>query len=185
MITTTLNLVSVNKVEPLNDQSVFETVVPPLQRLKEFSDDAFEEFIAEWTVACAKTRYKDVYRIGGAGDQGRDVIAEYENGDYDYYQCKKYAAQLQPSQYWLEFGKLCYYVYNKDIPMPKKYYIIASHDLSKKMRTLLSDKEKIRNGLILEWDNKCSKNLIEKKNIALDESLLNFIKTFEIGRAHV
>ncbi len=154
MIVTTFNLVSVDTVEPVNGQSVCETVIPPLQRLKDFSDEAFEEFIAEWAVACAKTKYKDVYRIGGAGDQGRDVIAEYENGDYDYYQCKKYSTKLQPSQYWLEFGKLCYYVYNRDIPMPKKYYIIASHDLSNKMRSLLNNKESIRSGLIDEWNNK-------------------------------
>lgn len=181
MITTTFNLFCLDKVEPLNDQSVIETVIPPLQRLKEFSDEAFEEFIAEWAVACAKTKYKDVYRIGGAGDRGRDVIAEYENGDFDYYQCKKYSAQLQPSQYWLEFGKLCYYVYNKDIPMPKKYYIIASHDLSKKMRAMLDNKESLRSGLISEWDNKCSKNLIEKKTIELNGSLLNFIKKFDFN----
>ncbi|MBU5483338.1 restriction endonuclease [Clostridium sp. MSJ-11] len=178
MITTTFNLVKVGKIEPLDDQSVFEIVIPPLQRVKDFSDEAFEEFIAEWAVACAKTKYKDVYRIGGSGDKGRDVIAEYENGEFDYYQCKKYSSPLQPSQYWLEFGKLCYFIYNKDIPMPKKYYVIASHDLSKKMRALLEDKENIRSGLIREWNDKCSKNLIEKKTINLNGDLLKFIQNF-------
>lgn len=181
MITTTFNLMKMDKIEPLDDQSVFETVIPPLQRVKDFSDEAFEEFIAEWAVACAKTKYKDVYRIGGAGDKGRDVIAEHENGAFDYYQCKKYSGQLQPSQYWIEFGKLCYFVYNKDIPMPKKYYIIASHDLSKKMRTLLENKENIRTGLIKEWDDKCSKNLIEKKTITLSDDLLRFIQEFDFN----
>ncbi|HCL02815.1 MAG TPA: hypothetical protein DHW61_10465 [Lachnoclostridium phytofermentans] len=182
MITTTFKLYSLDSnVEPLNDQSVFEAVIPPIQRLKDFSDEEFEEFITEWAAACAKTKYKDVYRIGGAGDKGRDVIAEYETGDFDYYQCKKYSAQLQPSQYWIEFGKLCYFVYKNDIPMPKKYYIIASHDLSKKLRTLLENKENIRNGLIQEWDDKCSKNLIEKKTILLDDSLLEFIKQFDFN----
>lgn len=181
MITTTFNLMNLGKIEPLDDQSVFETVIPPLQRVKEFSDEGFEEFIAEWAVSCAKTKYKDVYRIGGAGDKGRDVIAEYENGTFDYYQCKKYSAQLQPSPYWIEFGKLCYFVYNKDIPMPEKYYIIASHDLSKKMRTLLENKENIRIGLIKEWDDKCSKNLIDKKIIPLNGNLLEFIQKFDFN----
>lgn len=181
MITTTFNLMDMDKIEPLDDQSVFETVITPLQRVKDFSDEGFEEFIAEWAVACAKTKYKDVYRIGGAGDKGRDVIAEYENGTFDYYQCKKYSAQLQPSQYWIEFGKLCYFVYNKDIPMPEKYYIIASHDLSKKMRTILENKENIRAGLIKEWDDKCSKNLIDKKTIALSGNLLKFIQKFDFN----
>ncbi|OOM14498.1 ABC-three component system protein [Clostridium saccharobutylicum] len=181
MIVTTFNLMQINKMEPLDDKSIFQSVIPPLQRVKEFSDEGFEEFIAEWAVACAKTKYKDVYRIGGAGDKGRDVIAEYENGEFDYYQCKKYSSQLQPSQYWLEFGKLCYFVYNKDIPMPKKYYIIASHDLSKKMRSLLDNKEDIRSGLIREWENKCSKHLIENKTINLTSEFLTFIQNFNFN----
>lgn len=181
MIVTTFNLMQMNEVEPIDDKSVFETVIPPLQRVKDFSDEAFEEFIAEWAVACAKTKYKYVYRIGGAGDKGRDVIAEYENGEFDYYQCKKYSLQLQPSQYWIEFGKLCYFVYNKDIPMPKKYYIIASHDLSKKMRNLLDNREIIRSGLIEEWNDKCSKHLIENKVIDLSNDFLLFIQNFDFN----
>lgn len=178
MIRTTFEMVEIGKVEPVNDKSVFDTVIPPLQRIKEFSDEAFEEFIAEWAVACVKTKYKDVYRIGGAGDKGRDVIAEYEDGTFDYYQCKKYSAQLQPSQYWIEFGKLCYFVFNGDIALPKKYYIIASHDLSKKMRGLLADKEKIREGLISVWDTKCKENLVQGQKIILTNELRDFIEKF-------
>ena len=175
MIATTFNLMQMDKLEPIDDKSVFETIIPPLERVKNFSDVQFEEFIAEWAVACAKTKYKDVYRIGGAGDKGRDVIAEYEDGSFDYYQCKKYSTKLQPSQYWLEFGKLCFFIYNKDIPMPKKYYIIASHDLSKKMRDLLKNKENICSGLIKEWDAKCREHLIQNKVIDLTEETLNEI----------
>lgn len=181
MIRTTLEYEKMVKVKPLDDPSVFETVIPPLQRIKEFSDEAFEEFITEWAVACAKTRYKDVYRIGGAGDKGIDVIAEYIDGTFDYYQCKKYNSPLQPSQYWIEFGKLCYYIYDKSISMPQNYYIIASHDLSKKMRMLLKNKESIREGLIEQWDSKCSQNLIEDKKIELDSDLLSFIKNFDFS----
>lgn len=181
MIKTVLKLEKIDKVKPLDDPSVFETVIPPLQRMKEFSDEAFEEFITEWAIACAKPRYKDVYRIGGAGDKGVDVIAEYDNGSFDYYQCKKYSSSLQPSQYWIEFGKLCYYVYDKSISMPQKYYIIASHDLSKKMRALLNNKESIRNGLIEQWDTKCAENLIVGKKIKLDDELLDFIKKFDFN----
>jgi len=181
MITTTFEIRQINKLEPLNDPSVFQTIIPPLQRINSFSDDDFEDFIAEWAAACAKTKYKDVYRIGGAGDKGRDVIAEYEDGSFDYYQCKKYSTKLQPSQYWVEFGKLCYFIYNKDIPMPKKYYIVASNNLGKKMRSLISNKEEIRKGLIKEWDDKCSESLIRNKTIALDSELLSYIQGFDFN----
>jgi len=69
----------------------------------------------------------------------------------------------------------------KDIPMPEKYYIIASHDLSKKMRALLEDKELIRNGLIKEWNKKCSKDIIDNQTIVLEGAFLEFIKTFDFN----
>lgn len=128
MIDTTFQIELINNVEHIQDSNVFTTVIPPMERVKSFSPDQFEEFILEWVISCAKTKYKDVYRIGGVGDMGRGVIGEYRNGEYDYYQCKRYDGKLNPSEYWVEFGKLCYYTYHKDMRMPKKYYIIVSRE---------------------------------------------------------
>ncbi|CAI3573898.1 MAG: restriction endonuclease [Clostridium sp.] len=179
MIDTTFQIELINNVEPIQDPNVFTIVIPPMERVKSFSPDQFEEFILEWVISCAKTKYKDVYRIGGAGDMGRDVIGEYRNGEYDYYQCKRYDGKLNPSEYWVEFGKLCYYTYNKDIPMPKKYYIIASQGLGPKMLKLIKDEKQIRKGLIDSWNTKCKKKISKKKSIELDSQLLNYINKFD------
>ena len=45
-------------------------------------------FIREWVVSL-KNRYQ-VRDFGGAGHQGRDVVARDECGRYFYYQCKHY-----------------------------------------------------------------------------------------------
>jgi hypothetical protein len=179
MIKTSLIIIPIDKAETIKDPNVFTMIIPPTERIKSFSPDQFEEFILEWAIACVKTIYKDVYRIGGAGDMGRDVIAEYDNGEYDYYQCKRYEGKLSPNEYWIEFGKLCYYTYNKDIPVPQKYYIIASQGLGPKMLKLIKDSESIREGLISNWNEKCKMKISKGKVIELDEDLLNYIKNFD------
>jgi hypothetical protein len=181
MIKTSFELTKLDTVEPFNDPSVFAMPIPPTERIKSFSPEAFEAFIAEWGISCAKPIYKDVFRVGGAGDMGRDVIAEYDDGAFDYYQCKRYEGKLTPSEYWLEFGKLCYYTFNNDIPLPKKYYIIASQGLGPKMFKLVNSKEDIRRGLKEHWIDKCSTNIIKGKNIVLKDSLERYIDNFDFS----
>lgn len=181
MIVSTFKLAQLDEVEPLNDPSVFDFPIPPLQRVKSFSPEEFEAFIGEWAISCAKQLYKDVYRIGSAGDMGRDVIGEYDDGSCDYYQCKRYEGKLTPSEYWLEFGKLCYYTFNKDIPIPKKYYIIASQGIGAKFLKIIKSPEAIRKGLIEQWDAKCSKGITSGQKIELKDSFLDYVKLFDFS----
>lgn len=179
MIKTTFNILEYSEIKPVNDPTVFDTVIPPLERLKSISHEDFEAFIAEWVISCVKTIYKDVYRIGGSGDMGRDVIAEYESGEFDYYQCKRYEKKLTPSEYWIEFGKLCYYTFNNDIPRPKKYYIIASQGIGSKMMRLINNSDGIRNELKKNWKEKCETKIIQGKAIKLEGDLERYIDSFD------
>lgn len=181
LLKTSFVITRLNKVEPLNDPNVFQESIPPLQRVRNFSPEEFEAFIGEWGIACAKPLYKDVYRIGGSGDMGRDVIGEYEDGTCDYYQCKRYDGKLTPSEYWVEFGKLCYYTFKKDIPKPQKYYIIASQGIGGKLLKIIKDPEKIRNGLIEQWDDKCSRSITSGQKIELKDDLLEYVKEFDFS----
>ena len=181
MIETSLLVERFGVIEPCDDLSVLESVIPPLQRIKSFSPDEFEEFVSEWAISCAKTRYKDVYRIGGSGDKGRDVIGEYEDGGFDYYQCKRYGGKLAPSQFWIEFGKLCYFVYSQDIPMPKKYYIIASQGIGSSLLRLIKSPEEIRAGLKKEWDSKCRNDIVKGEKIELTGSFAKFVDEFDFS----
>lgn len=179
MITSSLPIQSISKKSPEFDPSVKEFNIPPLQRVESFSPDDYEDFINEWAISCAKPKYKDVYRIGGSGDMGRDVIGEYDDGTIDYYQCKRYGKKLMPSMFWIELGKLCYYTFNKDIPMPKNYYIIAVHDLGPKLVKLMENKDLLKKGLLKEWDDKCKTKLIEGQKIELTTDLLKHINDLD------
>ncbi|UOF88945.1 hypothetical protein LSG31_13510 [Fodinisporobacter ferrooxydans] len=112
---------------------------------------------------------------------GRDVIGEYEDGTYDYYQCKRYDGKLSPSEYWLEFGKLCYYTFNNDIPLPKKYYIIASQGVGPKLLKIIKNPELLRRELIQQWDSKCCDSIIRGQKISLEGHLLDYVNTFDFN----
>src|SRR5208282_5181460 len=82
------------------DQAATGAYVPPAQRVKLFSAAEWEQFIQEWAHSL-KPDYHSVWRCGGSGDMGRDVIAHVGDpalgGDWDNYQCKHYDHALMPS----------------------------------------------------------------------------------------
>jgi hypothetical protein len=48
--------------------------IPPEKRITLYSPEEWEIFIREWCESL-KTRYVSAERLGGANDQGRDVVA--------------------------------------------------------------------------------------------------------------
>lgn len=117
--------------------------IAPIDKVHIMDEDSFEHFTLEWLYGCKKDKYSSIMRIGGAGDKGRDVIAYRKDGGVDYFQCKHYNSALAPSNYYLELGKLCYYTYTKDIPLPKSYYIVASNiaSTSEGIQTIVIENE--------------------------------------------
>lgn len=58
-----------------NDERINPNIVP-LERLRAMDEDTYEDVVAAWAYCCVKSEeYQEVYRVGGAGDKGRDVIA--------------------------------------------------------------------------------------------------------------
>ena len=72
--------------------------IPPIERIRIFSDRQWEEFILEWADSLHHN-YDRVSRCGGAGDMGRDIVANCKGtrGDWDNFQCKHYKEPLTPS----------------------------------------------------------------------------------------
>lgn len=60
-----------------------------------------------------------------------------------------------PTNYYLELGKLCYYTYKKEIPVPKKYFIIASNDVGTSLQDLIDNPSTLITKLIENWDTYC------------------------------
>lgn len=152
--------------------------IPPIERVGIFSPKQFEDFINEWATACLKKRYHWVRKIGGANDKGRDIIAEISDGKYDYYQCKHYDKPISPSDIWIEFGKLCYYTYNKDYPLPQCYYIVAPKDVGPSLSDLINNPFNINDALIQNWDKYCRSNIKTNELIDLSDNLIKYINNF-------
>jgi hypothetical protein len=160
-------------------------LIDPIQRIKLMSPDDWEILIEEWLDATNK--YVKVERIGGAGDMGRDVIAYIEdsknnpNYQWDCYQCKHYDKPLTPSDIWSEFGKLIYYTYKKEFPIPNNYYFVAPHGLGTKLSTLLDNSENLKRQIKEKWDKYCKKKITDKEEIILENDFLEYFNKFDFS----
>lgn len=155
--------------------------IPPLDKVFMMDEDSFEDFTVEWLYGCRSSKYNKIIRIGGAGDKGRDAIGYYQDGSCDYYQCKHYDSPLSPSVYDVEFGKLCYYTWNNEIKTPKKYYIVASHNIGSKLLKLIQDPKELKKELTETWDTHCRKNITDTQDIVLSAELKKYINEFDFS----
>jgi hypothetical protein len=166
-----------------NQQILLGQTHNPLQIIKIYSADEWEEFICEWVEALRK-RYNHVRRASGAGDKGRDVIGYVESvsatSPWDNYQCKHYDHALHPSDIWKELAKLCYYTFAKTYSVPRLYYFVAPSGVGPVALLLLEDPDKLREGLILRWQ-KGDLLKISNEEIQLTGSLREYVDSFDFS----
>lgn len=169
--------------KPKIDIALFgmDSNIPAIDKVHMMDEDSFELFTEEWLYGSKRTQYSSISRIGGAGDKGRDVIAECISGAVDYYQCKHYNSPLMPSEYYLELGKLCYYTYCKEIAMPRCYYIVASHDIGPTLSELLKDHDELKKALVDNWETYCEKRITKATNVKLEGNLLAYVQGFDFS----
>lgn len=164
--------------EKISIKDVEGDIRVPYERVKSYDDKEFELFIREWVVSL-KNKYQ-VRGFGGAGDKGRDVVARDESGDYFYYQCKHYDHPLRVSDILPEFGKLVYYTFIQEIPVPNEYYILAPWDIGAQLNDLI-DKPSQINGIVIDkWDDSCRRR-ISNTPIDLSPDLELYIKDFDFS----
>lgn len=151
--------------------------IPPIERIRLFSDSQWEDFVLEWADSLRK-RYQCVERCGGAGDIGRDVIATAQvvNGVaiWDNYQCKHYNHPLRPSDIWIELGKLVYYTYIKEYTLPRKYYFIAPQGVGTELSNLLRYPARLYESLLKNWGKYCTNKITQKSQVSLDAKLKKY-----------
>lgn len=177
-----MNFIELEKPKiPSNTINIFDNDIPPLNRLSLMSDEEFEEIVLEWAYFCLKDKYNDVKRLGGAGDMGRDIIGYYEDRSIDIYQCKHYQNQLSPSQFWIEFGKLCYYTYNNKFAIPKNYFIVTSKGIGPALNNLIDNPHTIALNLIDSWEQHCKTKITKESIIELDENFKSYIMNFDFS----
>lgn len=150
----------------------------PYERVKAYSDKEFELFIREWVVSLKSTC--QVRGFGGAGDKGRDIVARTGSGHYIYCQCKHYDHPLTVKDILPEFGKLVYYTFLKEVPLPSAYYIVAPMDIGSRLNDLIDNPAKINKIVIDNWDNICKKK-ISNRAMNLNEGLKRYISDFDFS----
>lgn len=165
---------------PLLEQ--VQSNLEPLKRLHCMDEDTYEELISVWAYSCLK-EYQQVYRIGGAGDKGRDVIAyldSYKN-IFDLFQCKHYDHSLSYSDLRGEIGKLITYTFKKEFPIPNKYYIMCPNGVSQPFLDFKDNNtEKFKEAIINDWDE--IKIKVGKKNsVDISEELITYIHKFDFS----
>ncbi len=150
----------------------------PYERIKSYDDNEYELFIREWVVSL-NDRFQ-VRGFGGAGDKGRDVVAKDAQGKFYYYQCKHYDHPLTPSDVYSEFGKLVYYTFVGEIPLPCEYYLLASQDIGVKLSDLIDNPQKINKALLDNWQTHCQTRICSTP-IPLTSELKKYIEDFDFG----
>lgn len=155
-------------------------------QISTMSADDWEEFIEEW-MSHKSSDYYDFERLGGAGDQGRDVVGYVDNPVgknayvWDNYQCKHYAAPLSPAKIWKEIGKICYYSFTKDYPFPRKYYFIAPLGVGTKLSNLLKNPEGLKKQLFENWESYCKNGITGISEIELTAELKAYIGSLDFS----
>ena len=171
--------------EKTNLQLLSGKDMPDIKIFSLVSEDDFELMTEQWLFSM-KDRYKYVKRIGGSGDQGRDIFA-YQDENMtilDIYQCKHYDKKLTPSNIYVEIGKLLYYTYNREYVVPKNYYIISSKGCGTALTKLIENPEKIKSTIIQNWNSNCKGSITKAKNIELNNAFKAFIKNFDFSIIH-
>jgi hypothetical protein len=166
-----------------NQQILLGQKHDPLEIIKIYSEDEWEEFIREWLEGLSD-RYGDVRRASGARDKGRDVIGYVESvnsgGPWDNYQCKHYNHGLYPSDLWKELAKLCYYTFTKKYSVPRAYYFVAPGGIGPEALLLLENPATLRAGLISQWE-KGDLLKIGKKEVILEGELRQWVQSFDFS----
>lgn len=126
--------------------------VTPAQRIFFYSSGEWEEFIKEWAIEL-RPAYRQVKRLGGAGDEGIDVAgfkSEYGfEGPWDLFQGKHYADPIGPSDAWPEMLKVFIHVDGGDYVMPDTYNFLAPKGCGMTLNRMLSKPSKLKEKFLL------------------------------------
>lgn len=148
-----------------------------------YLEDQWEDFIEEWT--SSKSCFAKIERVSGSGDQGRDVMCLDREpmvaGHWVNYQCKHLAHPLMPSEAWVELGKLCYFTFIGDFPVPRQYRFVCPHDVGPSLHYYLNHPVELRDELIREWSDKCEKKITAKLAVPLEGDLLKYVQAFDFS----
>jgi len=158
--------------------------VIPIKKIELFFPEEWEEFIEEWLDI--KKGYHSIERLGGAGDMGRDVVAYKEDPKlnplykWDCYQCKHYQNAITPSDVYVEFGKIIYYTFQNEYPVPDNYYFVAPKDCGTTLSKYLNNSNILKEEVRSNWKKYCEIK-ITSRPVKLEGKFLNYFNSFDFS----
>lgn len=172
---------------PATAQPVSLTALTPSHVIQHFNADEWEAFVLE-ALAASEPRYARIERRGGAGDQGRDVIACTANtphaGPFDLYQCKAYGKAIGLGDVWLELMKLCAFTHRGEYPVPRQYRFAAPHGVTTPLGNLLDNPVMLRRQLIEHWATRNESKAPKGQNFPLTPDLRAYVNRFDFSIVH-
>lgn len=164
------------------DAALLGPRVSPIEHMQLMSSDVWENITCDWLYSLGL--HARIEKYAGSGDQGLDVVAfESATSDepWDSYQCKHYDHKLAPGDVWTELGKLVYYTFHGEYSVPRTHHFVAPHGPGTELSKLLHKPERVRDGLLENWDKKCRAKITSKQDVQLDDDLRKYIDGFDFG----
>ena len=162
----------------------------PKEYVRLYSGKKFEAFIAEWAYCYLQeicNEYLRVVNFSGSGDRGRDVIGYVNDSQTppicDIYQCKHYKNPILTSEFLPELAKLCKHTFDKTIPVPRQYWIVAPQDVGPGLGELLEKPDEVLKVLKERWTDTKKKPLLKIAGAAvlLDGELEVYVDSFNFS----
>ena len=78
----------------------------------------------------------------------------------------------------MEFGKIIYYSFKKDYPIPEKYYFVAPKGCGTSLTQLLQNSDELKKKLLSKWDEDISAQITKSEVISLTPEIRAYINDF-------
>lgn len=156
-------------------------LAPVVKTIRAYDSTEWEIFISEWQKGLQG--YKQVKRLGGPGDHGRDVIGLCDsqncNGVWDNFQCKHYEVPLPTSKACVDAGKIIFHAFEEVFKPPRRCIFVAPRGPSTELRDLLLNPEKLKAEIIAKWDVRVAKNIVSGQHYSLKGDLQTFVEAYD------
>src|ERR1700687_82353 len=159
--------------------------MPPVTRVLTYSSGEWESLVQEWAFYSLKPKYLRCERFSGANDKGIDIAGfadpQLLNGVWDNYQCKHYDHPLQPTDVWIELGKVIWHSFDGAYLPPRFYYFVASRGIGPKLTHFLSNIRLLKDELAAAWEKHCQNEITATQTIELKGDFADYFDRFDFS----
>jgi hypothetical protein len=159
-------------------------LAPIIKQIRGYDATEWEVFTREWQKGL--NGYREVKRLGGAGDHGRDVIGLCSrlgcDGVWDNYQCKNYEGMLQAPLACRDAGKIIFHSFRGIFKPPRRCLFVAPKGPSTALRDmLLSPTSKFREEVISTWNTRVAGHVVDNEHHALMGKLAAYVNKYDFS----